>query len=148
MASSHSPSPPGQPPPHPDPPRSERQAAVEAGAEVFGYRVVEAVGDTVAFLTCARCGRTPATLTVLPGTRPVDSLLDLVVRCGRCGRDGRYVVTHRVPPSLSPSTSPSAGSSLSPSMERSLPGERPITPSGRRSSRRAPRAGHDHGAAS
>jgi ribosomal protein L37E len=99
----------------PDQPRSERDALLRAGATVFGYTLTEAVGDTVAFLTCARCGRTPATLQVVPGNRPVDLLLDLVVRCGRCGHAGHHIVTHRPATSAPPRVSPSSRPSIPPS---------------------------------
>jgi hypothetical protein len=96
-------------------PRSERQAALEAGAEVFGYALSEAIGDGVVFLTCAQCGSAPGTVQVFPGDRPVDAFLGLDVWCGSCAKDVHYVVTHRPATSAPPRVSPSSRPSVPPS---------------------------------
>jgi hypothetical protein len=95
-------------------PRSQRQALLEAGSEVFGYVLSEAVGDAVVFLTCPQCGGAPATLQIFPGDQPVDAFLGLHVWCNPCSRDVHHVVTIRPATSAPPRVSPSSHPSISP----------------------------------
>jgi hypothetical protein len=103
MRSSHDSPERGKPRPGPDRPRPERQALLEAGAEVFGYRLSEVAGDTATFLVCEQCGSAPATVSVFSGDRPVDAILGLLVWCSPCGRDTHHIVNVVVP---RPGTSP------------------------------------------